>query len=206
MDCLLKQEVKESTNWEIIFVDNNSSDDLAEFLSSYDEKRGSVLQLGEIFRYKDLFLTLAYRDFKVRYAQTALGFLWALIQPGLTLLIFAIVFGRAAKVDTGDIAYPVFAVVGMSAWNYFAFVMGQSGGSIIGAQAMIKKIYFPRLVIPLAKALVGLVDYFITILFMVIIMFLYQESISSNVVFLPGFVILNMIAALAIGIWLSALS
>ncbi len=164
------------------------------------------LGLEELKRYRDLFLILAYRDFRVRYAQTYLGFVWAFVQPALTLLIFTIVFGRAAKVDTGDIPYPVFAIAGMSAWAYFSFVMSQSGNSIIGAQGMIKKIYFPRLVIPLSKSLVGLIDYAIAFLFLVLIMLYYQQPVSANLIWLPCFIVLNLISALGIGIWLSALT
>ena len=99
------------------------------------------LNLKELIHYKDLFLILAYRDLKVRYAQTFLGLLWAILQPLATLLIFTLIFGRAIKVDTGTIPYPVYAMAGMSAWAYFSFVLSQSGNSIIGAGEMVKKIY-----------------------------------------------------------------
>jgi lipopolysaccharide transport system permease protein len=170
------------------------------------QKKRMGLGLKELIKYKDLFLILAYRDFRVRYAQTYLGFIWAFIQPALTLIIFTLVFGKAAKVDTGEIPYPVFAIVGMSAWSYFAFVMSQSGNSIIGAQGMIKKIYFPRLVIPLSKSLVGLIDFGITLCFLVSIMVFYGQSLSSNIILLPIFLLINLLAALAVGIWLSALT
>ena len=169
-------------------------------------QKGLSLGIRELIRYKDLFLILAYRDFRVRYAQTYLGFVWAFIQPALTLLILTLVFGKAAKVDTGDIPYPVFAIVGMSAWTYFAFVMSQSGNSIVGAQGMIKKIYFPRLVIPLAKSLVGIVEFTITFLFVIIILLVYQQPISANIILLPVFLIINVFCALSVGVWLSALT
>ncbi|MFT6828208.1 MAG: lipopolysaccharide transport system permease protein [Bacteroidia bacterium] len=170
------------------------------------QNKGMGLGLKELVKYKDLFLILAYRDFRVRYAQTYLGFIWAFIQPALTLIIFTLVFGKAAKVDTGEIPYPVFAIVGMSAWSYFAFVMSQSGNSIIGAQGMIKKIYFPRLVIPLSKSLVGLIDFGITLCFLVAIMLYYGQGISSSIVLFPLFLLVNLFAALGVGIWLSALT
>lgn len=169
-------------------------------------KTGISLGLEELIKYKDLFLILAYRDFKVRYAQTYLGFIWAFVQPALTLTIFTLVFSKAAKVDTGDIPYPVFAIAGMSAWSYFAFVMSQSGNSIIGAQGMIKKIYFPRLVIPLSKAVVGLVDFFIVMIFLCVIMAYYRFVPSGKILFLPVFVLINLLSALGVGIWLSALT
>ncbi len=170
------------------------------------DKKGINLGLNELIVYKDLFLILAYRDFKVRYAQTYLGFFWAFIQPAMTLLIFTLVFGKAAKVDTGEIPYPVFAVVGMSAWAYFSYVMSQSGTSIIGAQNMIKKIYFPRLVIPMSKVLVGLIDFVIVLVFLVVMMMIYEVPFSGKIVFLPAFLVMNVISALGVGLWLSALT
>lgn len=164
------------------------------------------LNLKELFRYKDLFWVLAYRDLRVRYAQTFLGLLWAFIQPLSTLLIISVVFGRFVKVDTGGIPYPVFAIIGVSLWTYFSFVLTQSGGSVIGAQEMVKKIYFPRLVIPLSKAVVGFVDFGVALLLLVGLFFYYRIIPSSNIVFLPIFLILTLISSLAVGIWLSALT
>ncbi|MCB0812112.1 MAG: hypothetical protein KDB87_02940, partial [Flavobacteriales bacterium] len=117
-----------------------------------------VPDLREVFAHRDLFLTLAYRDVRVRYAQTMLGLGWALFQPLATLLIMVLVFGRAVKVDTQGVPYSLFAITGISAWSYFAFVLKESGSSLIGAQEMVRKIYFPRLIIPLSKATVGLID------------------------------------------------
>ncbi len=164
------------------------------------------INLKELFDYKDLFLILAYRDLRVRYAQTFLGLAWAFVQPAATLLIFTVVFGRAVKVDTGGIPYPVFAISGMTAWTYFAFVLNQSGNSIIGAQEMVKKIYFPRLVIPLSKALVGFVDFLIAFAILIVLMIIYRVAPSANIIFLPLFILLTIVSALAVGIWLSALT
>ncbi|MDT8412160.1 MAG: ABC transporter permease [Vicingaceae bacterium] len=165
-----------------------------------------ALNLKELFRYKDLFWVLAYRDLRVRYAQTFLGLLWALIQPLTTLIIVSVVFGRFVKVETGGVPYPVFAVIGISLWTYFSFVLSQSGGSVIGAQEMVKKIYFPRLVIPLSKAVVGFVDFGVALLLLIGLFFYYRIIPSSNIVFLPLFLILTIISSLAVGIWLSALT
>lgn len=170
------------------------------------DKQKLRLNLRELFNYRDLFLILAYRDFRVRYAQTFLGFFWAFLQPAATLLIFTVVFGKAVKVDTGGVPYPVFAITGMAAWTYFAFVLNQSGNSIIGAQEMVKKIYFPRLVIPLSKAVVGFVDFGIAFLFLAVLMFIYSFPPSGNILYLPIFILLTITSALAVGIWLSALT
>jgi lipopolysaccharide transport system permease protein len=170
------------------------------------DKQKYALNLHELVRYRDLFWVLAYRDLRVRYAQTFLGLFWAFVQPAATLLIFTIVFGKAVKVDTGNVPYPVFAICGMAGWTYFAFVLNQSGNSIIGAQEMIKKIYFPRLVIPLSKAVVGFVDFAIAMLFLGILFVIYGIIPSTNVIFMPVFILLTLISSLAVGIWLSALT
>lgn len=164
------------------------------------------INFKELWAYKDLFYILAYRDLRVRYAQTFLGLLWAFIQPLATLTIFTVVFGRVAKVDTMGIPYPLFAISGLAAWSYFSFVLNQSGNSIIGAQEMVKKIYFPRLVIPLSKAIVGFVDFAIALLFIAILMLYYGFVPSGNIIYLPIFIFLAIISALAVGIWLSALT
>ena len=164
------------------------------------------LDLRELARYRDLFWVLAYRDYRVRYAQTFLGFGWAFLQPAATLLIFTVVFGRAVGIDTGTIPYPLFAVTGMAAWSYFAYVLSQSGTSIVGAQEMVKKIYFPRLVIPLSKAAVGFVDFGITALLILALMIVYGVAPAAEIAWLPLFAAAGIVAALAIGVWVSALT
>jgi lipopolysaccharide transport system permease protein len=164
------------------------------------------LDLGELFRYRDLLLMLAYRDYRVRYAQTFLGLAWAFLQPTATLFVFSIVLGRAAGIATGAIPYPLFAVCGMAVWSYFAYVVNQSGTSIIGAQETIKKIYFPRLVIPLSKAAVGFIDFGITALLILALLLYYGVAPSPHIAFLPLFAGAGVVAALAVGIWTSALT
>ncbi|MEO1051784.1 MAG: ABC transporter permease [Bacteroidota bacterium] len=165
-----------------------------------------MLNIRELWRYKDLFWLLAYRDYRIRYAQTALGFVWAFIQPFATLLIFTVVFGVAAKVDTKDIPYPLFAICGMTAWTFFSYVLSNSSNSIITSQQMVKKIYFPRLIIPLSKAVVGIIDFFIALLFIVILCIYYKFVPSANIIYLPLFAIMTIISSLAVGIWMSALT
>lgn len=169
-------------------------------------KSSFSLNLKELYSYRDLFLILAYRDLRIRYSQTFLGLAWALLQPLITLIIFTLVFGRFVNVDTGGVPYPVFALCGMLAWTYFSFVMNQSGNSIIGAQEMVKKIYFPRLIIPLSKAVVGLVDFFIALIFLAALILWFHVPFSTNIYMLPFFLVATLVSSLAIGIWLSALS
>ena len=134
---------------------------------------------------------LAWRDFRIRYAQTFLGFFWAFLQPVFTLAILTIVFGRVVNVNTGNVPYPLYAISGMSAWTYFAYVMSQSGTSIIGAQQMVKKIYFPRLVIPLSKAVVGFIDLGITLVIMAGMMVYYSFSPTATILYFPVFLLLR---------------
>lgn len=170
------------------------------------ERASLGMDLRELFRYRDLFWVLAYRDFRVRYAQTFLGLTWAFVQPAATLLIFTVVFGRAVRIDTGAVPYPLFAVCGMAAWSYFAYVLSQSGTSIVGAQEMVKKIYFPRLIIPLSKAVVGFVDFGITLLMVLCLMAWYGVPPSTHLLWLPLFAGLGFLASLSLGVWVSALS
>lgn len=162
--------------------------------------------LKDLWQYRELLFMLAFRDFKVRYAQTFIGILWAFIQPFITLLIFIIVFSKALKINTGSIPYPVFALSGMLAWNYFSYIIAQAGNSIIGAQSIVTKIYFPRLIIPLSKSFVGLIDFSITLLLMLGVMAYYHYIPSLNTIFLPFFIIILLLLSSAVGILISALS
>jgi lipopolysaccharide transport system permease protein len=170
------------------------------------EGKAPKINFKELYHYKDLLWIMAYRDFKVRYAQTFLGVIWALIQPLFTLLIFTFIFHKAARINTGEIPYPLYVLSGMSAWSYFAFVMGQAGNSLISSQGLIQKVYFPRLIIPLSKALVGLIDMAIVLTFLFFIILFYHFPISTNIICLPFFILANIILALGVGIWVSALT
>lgn len=171
-----------------------------------DASQSSIIpDFKELYRYKDLFLTLTWRDFRVRYAQTTIGLLWALLQPVVTLFILSMVFGKFVGVKT-EVPHLLFTMSGMAIWTYFSFVMSNAGNSIIANQGMVKKIYFPRLIIPLSKAAVGLIDLGISLLIMIALMIWYGVAPSINVFFAPLFLFVGMIAALAVGIWLSALT
>lgn len=171
-----------------------------------DSRNNNYFSYNEILQYKDLFYTLAWREFRVRYAQTFLGFTWALLQPIVTLIIFFFVFGKAIKVDTGNIPYSVFALSGLVAWTYFSFVISTAGRSIINDSAMIKKIYFPRLIIPLSKALVGLVDFVISFILLIICMFYFKVPVTINILWFPLILLLIIFFSIGVGIWISALS
>lgn len=160
----------------------------------------------EVFEYKQLLLSLAWRDIRVKYAQTYIGLLWALINPIFNIAVLSFVFGVVAKVDTNGVPQILFTVAGLSAWTYFSTLINDAGNSIVGAQSMIKKIYFPRLVMPLSKAISGLVDFGITLLCLIAIMIYYGVIPGVNFVYLPLFIILALISGLTAGILISALT
>lgn len=166
------------------------------------------LNLKEVWRYRELLWTLTYRDFRVKYAQTAIGFAWAFINPIFSILILSFVFGTIAKVGTGntDVPHILYTTAGMCGWTYFSSVLAQAGNSIIGAQNMVKKIYFPRLIIPLSKALTSFIDLLIVLVCIALLMFYYQIAPSASIVYLPFFLLVAIVAGLAGGIWMSALT
>lgn len=172
-----------------------------------DPARWSALpDLHELFAHRDLFLTLAIRDLKVRYAQTVLGLAWAVVQPLATLVILSLIFGRAVNVSTGDVPYPLFAIAGISVWSYFAFVLKESGGSVIGAQEIVRKIWFPRLIIPLSKAAVGIVDLLVALLMVVVLLAWYGVVPGPQALYAPLYLLAIILIALGLGIWISALT
>src|SRR3954470_9625364 len=126
------------------------------------------LNLKDVWAYRELLYFLVWRDIKVRYKQTALGAAWALIQPVMTMVVFSVFFGRLAKVPSDGIPYPVFASAALLPWQLFAFALTESSNSLVGSQNLITKVYFPRLVIPLASVLAGIVDFAISFAVLVI--------------------------------------
>lgn len=176
-----------------------------------EPSKGVRLDLKEVFRYRELLWTLTYRDIRVKYAQTAVGFAWAVINPLFTLIVLSFVFGTVANVKVtgeGGVAVPhvIYTIAGLCGWRYFSEVLSQAGSSIIGAQNMVKKIYFPRLVIPLSKALTAFIDFGVVLTMMIICMMIYQFPPSSNIIYFPLFFLIAVVSGLAAGIWMSALT
>lgn len=167
---------------------------------------GSRLRLGELWAYRELLYFLVWRDIKVRYKQTALGAAWVIIQPLLTMVVFTLFFGNLAKVPSDGIPYPLFAFTGLVPWTLFAFSLTESSGSLVSNQNLITKVYFPRLIIPLASVLAGLVDFAISFGVLLIFMLYYGVVPTVFILTVPLFVILAVLAALSVGIWLSALN
>jgi len=161
-------------------------------------------RLKELHQYRELLLLMAWRDIKVRYAQTAVGLLWAVIQPVLTLGIFVLVFQRAMQVETGGIPYPVFALPGIVAWGYFASVLKDSGGSVINSAHMIRKIYFPRMVLPLSKAFSAFVELTVGLLLLVGMLLYYGLLPNAGWFMIPVWLLLTLVAALGAGLLVGA--
>jgi lipopolysaccharide transport system permease protein len=165
-----------------------------------------ALGLGDIWRYRELLFFLAWRDIKVRYKQTVLGAAWAIIQPVLTMLVFSFIFGTLLKVQSEGIPYPVFAFTALLPWQLFAFSLNQSSNSLVSSQNLITKIYFPRIIIPIASVIVGIVDFLISMVVLFILLAIYQIPLSLNILLLPGFILICVLTAMAVGLWLSAMN
>jgi lipopolysaccharide transport system permease protein len=164
------------------------------------------LNLGKVWAYRELLFFLMWRDIKVRYKQTALGAAWAILQPVMTMVVFSVFFGRLAGIPSDGVPYPVFAFAALLPWQLFAYALSESSNSLVVSQNLITKVYFPRLVIPLAAVLAGLVDFAITFVVLLILMWSYRIVPTAAVLWLPLFVLLAIATALAVGLWLSSLN
>ena len=169
-------------------------------------KGWSSINLGEIWQYRELIYFLTWRDLKVRYKQTALGAFWAILQPFLTMVVFSIFFGRLLGVPSGDVPYPVFSYTALLPWGLFSKAMADSGRSLVTNRAMITKVYFPRLTIPLASVLAGVADFGIAFIVLLGMMWYYDLKITSNIWTLPLFLLLALVTSLGVGLWLSAMN
>ncbi len=170
-------------------------------------KHGLVaIDFAELWRYRELFGYLAWRDILVRYKQTAIGVAWAVIQPVATMIIFTVVFGRIAELPSGGAPYAVMTFAAILPWQFFANAMSQSSQSVVGAQNMVQKVYFPRLIIPFSSTLSGVMDFLISLVILFLLMAWYGIAPQWNLLLLPVFSLCALAAALSVGIWLSALN
>jgi lipopolysaccharide transport system permease protein len=165
-----------------------------------------VATLGEVWEFRELLFFLVWRDVKVLYKQTAIGAAWAVIQPVLTMLIFTLIFGRFAKIPSDGVPYPVFTYAALLPWMYFAKSLSQSTLSLVINSNLITKVYFPRLMLPMAAMLSGVVDFALSFAVLVGLMLWYGILPNVSVILLPGFVVLMMLTALAVSLWLSAIN
>ncbi|HEV2836898.1 MAG TPA: ABC transporter permease [Pyrinomonadaceae bacterium] len=164
------------------------------------------LQLSELWEYRELLYFLVWRDIKVRYKQTALGATWAVMQPLFMMVVFSLFFGRLAKVPSDGIPYPIFTFCALIPWQLFANALTESSNSLIGNQNLITKVYFARLVIPIAAVLSGLLDFLIAFTILLGMMLYYGIVPGWPIIALPAFILLAILTALAVGLWLSALN
>ncbi|HWN11853.1 MAG TPA: ABC transporter permease [Pyrinomonadaceae bacterium] len=164
------------------------------------------LGLRELWDYRELLYFLTWRDVKVRYKQTALGAAWAIIQPLLMMLVFSLFFGRLGGIKSDGIPYPIFTFCALLPWQLFAHALTESSNSLVANERLITKVYFPRLVVPMAAVLGGLVDFAVAFVVLLLLMAYYGIVPTSAVFALPAFILLAIMTALAVGLWLSALN
>jgi lipopolysaccharide transport system permease protein len=172
-----------------------------------EPKKGWVpIDLKELKEYRELLYFLTKRDIKVRYKQTVLGGLWAVIQPVFTMVVFTLFFGRLAKIPSDGIPYPIFVYAGLLPWTYFANALSNSGNSLVGSANLITKVYFPRLIVPASASLAGLLDFFIAMLVLGALMIYYQFTPGFGIFLFPILVGLTFLCSVGVGLWLSALN
>ena len=164
------------------------------------------IDLGELWSYRELLFFFVWRDVKIRYKQTGLGVAWAVIQPLFTMLIFSVIFGGLAKIPSDGVPYPLFSLAALLPWQLFSEGMTRSTTSMVANANIITKVYFPRLIMPIAGIISPIVDFLVAIGILVLMMAYYGFVPTMNVVFLPLFVLLALATSLGVGLWLSALN
>lgn len=160
----------------------------------------------DLWRYRELFYFLAWRDILVRYKQTAIGIVWALLRPFLTMVVFVIVFGRIAKMPSNGIPYPILVIAALLPWQFFSTALSEASNSLVGNANLISKVYFPRLIIPAGAVITSMVDFLISFVLLVGLMLWYRFLPDWRIVTLPGFTIIAFLAALGPGLYLTALN
>lgn len=165
----------------------------------------ATLNLGEVWRYRELLYFLTWRDVKVRYKQTAIGAVWAILKPFLTMVIFSVIFGGLIGVSSEGVPYPVFSYTALLPWTFFATALAQAGTSLVANANLISKIYFPRLIIPIASVLAAAVDFAVAFIVLIGMMLFYGIVPGIAVLTVPLFLLLAFMTALGLGLWLAAL-
>lgn len=169
--------------------------------------RGWVtLGLAELWAYRELLYFLTWRDIKVRYKQTTLGAAWAIIQPFLTMVVFSLFFGKLANIPSDGVPYPVFSFAALVPWTLFANGLTQSAASVVGSAHLIRKLYFPRLVIPISSVMSGVIDFALSLVVLFGMMAYYGIAPTGAIIWLPALLVLALVSSFGVGIWLSALN
>ena len=164
------------------------------------------LNLRDLWEYRDLLYFLTWRDIKVRYKQTVLGAAWAIIQPFFTMVVFSLFFGRLAKMPSDGIPYPIFSYAALVPWTFFANGLSQSSSSLVASANLIKKVYFPRLVVPISAVISGGVDFVLAFVVLLGMMLFYGIVPTAAVVWLPLLLLLALVTSLGVGLWLTAMN
>jgi lipopolysaccharide transport system permease protein len=173
----------------------------------YEPSSGLVpINFRELWGYRELLYFLTWREFKVRYKQAALGVAWAILQPLITMVIFSVIFGQLAKLPSDGVPYPVFSYVGLLPWQFFATALTHASTSLVGNSNLLTKVYFPRLIIPLSAVTAGLVDFAISFILLLGLMFYFGIALTWNVIWLLPLIMLALLTAVAVSLWLSALN
>jgi len=175
-------------------------------LTVREPQKGISLRLKELYEFHELIYFLVWRDLKVRYKQTALGVAWAVLQPFLTMIVFTIFFGNLANVPSDGLPYPIFSFTALLPWQLFSNALTNASNSLVNNRDLITKVYFPRIILPFASIIAGLVDFCIAFLVLVGMMVYYGIFPSAAVIALPLFILLAMVTTLAVSLWLSALN
>lgn len=170
-------------------------------------KKGiAALDLAELWRFRELFFLLSWRNVLIRYKQTYLGVAWAVLQPFLTTLVFTVVFGRIANMESNGAPFAVFSLAALVPWLFFANALSESSNSLLASQNMISKVYFPRIIIPTSTVLSGCLDFFISLVMLFGFMVWYKVPVTPQILLLPVFFFLTFLASIAVGLWFSALN
>ena len=164
------------------------------------------MPFAELWAYRELIYFFVWRDIKVRYKQTAIGAAWAVLQPLLTMIVFSLFFGRLAHIPSEGLPYPIFYYSALLPWMYFAAALQNATTTIVENQRLVTKVYFPRLALPLASVLSGLVDFCVSFLMFIVMMLYYRIHVSWAILMFPAFLLLAVLTALGVGLWLSALN
>jgi len=166
----------------------------------------SFIDTRELFEYRELIWVMILRDLKVRYKQTVMGVAWAILQPLTMIAIFSIIFGKLANIPSDGYPYPVFVFSGLLAWNFFSTSISSSGVSLIGASNLVSKVYFPRIIVPISSIGVSVVDFLISAGLLVVLMLIYSQPITLNILLLPFFLTGLLILSIGFGSWLAAIT
>jgi len=160
----------------------------------------------DLWRYRELFYILAWRDIAVRYKQTIIGIIWAVIRPLLTMIIFVVIFGKIAKLPSEDVPYPIFVFAAMLPWTFFAAAFSEAGNSLVGNANLISKVYFPRLIIPAASIIVSVIDFLFAFVILIVLMFWYDYTPTWHILTIPLFLMLGFFAAFGSGLFIASLN